>query len=143
MYRDRIIFFRSSLKVEVLSLYSIHKHHSCSLLRLFGHDWQCPVKQIASTCRKVWRLSAYKRPTSSLPCFFRYFKGMETCYFGYSGHAWLWPPKTMVSAGRKLWCYLHTKKQIYPSPISWKIVQNYQFVLIGTLAIPSHAPEKQ
>ena len=58
--------------------------------------------------------SADKKSTLSLMFFWRYWKIIQTYYFGYFGHAWQHTPKIIVSSCRKLQClsYLHAKNEL-------------------------------
>ena len=51
------------------------------LFGYFQHDWPYPPKLIASTCRKVWCLSACKKSTLSLLYFLRYCKDLVKLLF--------------------------------------------------------------
>ena len=80
------------------------------------------LKLLQSSCRKLLRLSAGKKSTSSPRLFWRYCKAMQFSHFGYFVHAWLDTPKMIVSTCRRVRCYLHAKNKLQhslKSPAIW------------------------
>ena len=60
---------------------------------------------ILSPCRKLSYLSSGKRATSSSMFFWRYYKDMQTSYFGFLGHAWLRTLKMIMPTCRNFCCF--------------------------------------
>ena len=58
-----------------------------------------------------FRVYLQAKKSTSFPMFFwRYFKDMQTCYFGYFGHAWQHTPKIIISSCGKLRCLSKCQK---------------------------------
>ena len=65
----------------------------------FGNASLHTYKVIPTTCTKLLFLSPGRKSISSCMIFWRYYKDMQTPYFGYFGHVWLLTTKMIVSTG--------------------------------------------
>ena len=88
-------------------------------------------KVLKSICRKLWRLSACQKSTSSLASFWRYRKDIENLLFWELWECLIIPIKIMVSIYSKL----SSLNQLHH--FFYKIVQtNSKPVILGNLAMP-------
>ena len=94
------------------------------------------LKVLKSICRKLWCLSACKKSTSSLFCFFSdIIKTLQICSFGN-----FWNALPSLSNLRKLSCLSACKKltSLLTSFLKILLERNSKLVILGNLSIPGH-----
>ena len=88
----------------------------------FCHAWLHTSRLILSTCKKLLMFISCKKCTSFPMFYWRYWKDMQTSYFGYIRHADCAHHKWLYQFAEIFVIYLHAKNTLHHSFLSWDII---------------------